>query len=156
MHRISSFVCKITKNSLTLHIKQRKFTHNKLKSKSKLYYPFSIAIAVVIWIVCMIPVPETPLDNVRFIDKWTHFAMYGTLTTAIWVEYILRHRGEVAWGRLLAGGMLAPVLMGGAVELAQAYLTTCRSGEWLDALCNSLGVLLGAGIGRTFLYVRQR
>ena len=37
--------------------------------------------------------------------------------------------------------------MGGLVELAQAYLTTYRSGDWFDALCNCLGVLLGCLIG---------
>jgi VanZ family protein len=33
--------------------------------------------------------------------------------------------------------------MGGMIELAQAYLTTCRSGEWLDLLANSIGVVIG-------------
>jgi VanZ family protein len=33
--------------------------------------------------------------------------------------------------------------MGGMIELAQAYLTTCRSGEWADLLANSIGVVLG-------------
>lgn len=126
-----------------------------MKSDCKYHYPLSIAIAVVIWIVCMIPVPETPLDEICFIDKWTHFAMYGTFSAAIWGEYILHH-DSIAWRRLLTAGMLLPVLMGIAVELAQAYLTTYRSGDWLDALCNSLGVLLGSIIGCIFLAVRKR
>jgi len=36
-----------------------------------------------------------------------------------------------------------PIMQGILVELAQAYLTTCRSGDWFDALCNTLGVLVG-------------
>lgn len=126
-----------------------------MKSVLKFYYPFSLLIALGIWVVCMIPIPETPLDNVRFIDKWTHFVMYGTLTSCIWIEYTLRH-DHVAWQRLLVGGMLLPILMGGIVELAQAYLTTCRSGDWLDALCNSLGVLLGVVIGRIFMSIKRK
>jgi hypothetical protein len=33
------------------------------------------------------------------------------------------------------------------MELAQRYLTTCRSGEWLDVLANSTGVVLATLIG---------
>ncbi len=124
-----------------------------MKSKFVRNYPLTLIVALGIWVVCMIPVPETPLDNVRFIDKWTHFIMYGTLTTVIWVEYVLHHT-TISWRRLLIGGALLPALMGGAVELAQAYLTTCRSGDWLDALCNSFGVLLGVIIGRLYIYIK--
>lgn len=117
-------------------------------------YPLSMTITVAIWIVCMMPIPETPLDDVRFIDKWTHFLMYGALTTVIWTEYALRH-DVMAWCRLLTLGLLLPVVMGCAVELAQAYLTTCRSGEWLDALCNALGTLLGCMVGCAIVYYKK-
>ncbi len=138
-----------------MHIKHLKKHLKQMKSNFVRNYPLAIIVALGIWVVCMIPVPETPLDNVRFIDKWTHFIMYGTLTTVIWVEYVLHHT-TISWRRLLIGGALLPALMGGAVELAQAYLTTCRSGDWLDALCNSFGVLLGVIIGRLFIYTKNR
>lgn len=93
----------------------------------------------------MVPVPETPLNDLSFVDKWTHFVMYGTLTIVIWWEYKRRHK-EINSKRLLVGGVLCPVVMGIIIELAQAYLTTCRSGDWFDALCNTLGVVLGASI----------
>ena len=108
-------------------------------------YPISCLLVAVIWVVCMVPVPETPLNEINLIDKWTHFVMYGVLTVVIWWEYKRRH-DKICWKRLVVGGVLCPVLMGVLVELAQAYLTTCRSGDWFDALCNSMGVVLGAGI----------
>lgn len=37
--------------------------------------------------------------------------------------------------------------MSGLIELAQAYCTTCRSGDWLDFAANTVGVLLGNVIG---------
>lgn len=119
-------------------------------------YPLSSLLILGIWVVCMIPVPETPLDDVSFIDKWTHFIMYGSLTIVIWWEYTGRHKKSkgFSWNHLLLGGMLCPMTMGGLVELAQAYLTTCRSGDWFDALCNALGTLLGCLIGT--LLVRYR
>lgn len=125
-----------------------------MKSIKLSRYPLSIATAVVIWIVCMIPVPETPLADVTLIDKWTHLVMYAALTTVIWTEYIVRHN-TIAWQRVLVFGLLLPILMGCAVELAQAYLTTCRSGDWFDALCNTLGTLIGGAIGCAILYYKK-
>lgn len=110
-------------------------------------YPLSIVIAIAIWVVCMIPIPETPLDNISFMDKWTHFVMYGTLTATIWLEYAKAHKESFSWRRLIVFGVQCPIIMGGLVELAQAYLTTCRSGDIFDAVCNALGVCLGAGVG---------
>ena len=55
-------------------------------------YPLSSLLVVAIWVVCLIPVPETPLNDVCFIDKWTHFVMYGSLTTVIWFEYLWKKR----------------------------------------------------------------
>lgn len=125
-------------------------------------YKLSLLIALVIWVVCLIPVPETPLDNVRFIDKWTHFVMYGTLTFAIWWEYCRSHKrtfnttnattapeaspqhSPFSWFRLSLIGIVLPIIMGCLVEVAQATLTTCRSGDVFDAICNALGVLLAA------------
>lgn len=109
--------------------------------------PLSELLIIAIWIVCMMPVPETPLSDVAFIDKWTHLAMYGTLTLLIHVEYGCRKK-KIKWSRLIVFGIMAPIAMGGLVELAQAYLTNgVRSGDWLDFLANSTGVLLGALTG---------
>lgn len=109
--------------------------------------PLSVLLITIIWVLCMIPIPENPLSGVAFIDKWTHFAMYGTLTLIILLEYGLRKK-RIDWKRLAVYGILAPIVMGGLVELAQAYLTNgVRSGDWLDFVANSTGVLIGCIIG---------
>lgn len=111
-------------------------------------YPVTCLLVVAIWVVCLIPVPETPLSHVSFIDKWTHFVMYGTLTSAIWIEYAYRHDEDTySFVRIFVGGFVLPIIMGGLIELAQAYLTTCRSGEVFDFVCNSMGVVLGMTVG---------
>lgn len=163
-------------------------------------YPLTLLLALAIWVVCLIPVPETPLDEISFIDKWTHFVMYAVLTLVMLCEHRKARRGSRDW----AGGMngnakgtsindkntgvnadaiactsindkntgvnvdaiaaghkksnsssawllLLPISQGCLVELAQTYLTTCRSGDWFDALCNTLGVLIGAGIAHLHL-----
>ena len=174
-------------------------------------YPLTILLALAIWVVCLIPVPETPLNEISFIDKWTHFVMYAVLTLVLLYEHRRASRSSSAKAEgstakadgmngmaddmsakaddmsakadgmgtkadgmgTKADGMgtkaegtaaghkksnsssawllLLPISQGCLVELAQAYLTTCRSGDWFDALCNTLGVLIGAGIRKLII-----
>ena len=107
-------------------------------------YPLSNVIATAIVILSLIPIPEVPqLENISLLDKWVHMVMYGGLCMVIWWEYLRQHR-SIHWHRALVGAVLLPVALGGGLELAQKYLTTCRSGEWLDFLANSVGVVLAA------------
>lgn len=109
--------------------------------------PLSITIALAIWVLCMIPIPETPLGNISMIDKWTHLLMYGTIVSVIMIEYG-RRTEKVNWVHLLIGGLALPILMSGAIELAQAYLTNgVRSGDWRDFAANTAGALIGSIIG---------
>ena len=146
-------------------------------------YPLTILLALAIWVVCLIPVPETPLNEISFIDKWTHFVMYAVLTITLLYEHrrasgrssakaegttakaddmSAKAEGMGTKAEGTAAGnkksnsssawlLLLPISQGCLVELAQAYLTTCRSGDWFDALCNTLGVLIGAGIGKLII-----
>lgn len=110
-------------------------------------YPFSTLCIIVIWILCIIPIPETPLSEVSMIDKWTHLVMYGGLCAMIWTD---RARLRLTSDRrgMVVYALLLPIVMGGVIELVQAYCTGgTRSGEWLDWAADSLGVLIGQPIG---------
>jgi VanZ family protein len=97
-------------------------------------YPLSCILCVAIWVVCLIPIPDIePLHGFNLIDKWTHFVMYGGFSF-VWCY----ERRSLSWHTVVL-----PIVMGGMIELAQNYLTTCRSGEWADLLANSIGVVLG-------------
>jgi VanZ family protein len=91
--------------------------------------------------------PETPFDQVEFIDKWTHLVMYGGTCSVIWWEYLRNHQildGE----KIFFYAWLCPVLMSGLLELLQEYCTFGhRNGDWLDFAANTMGVTLGALIG---------
>lgn len=39
--------------------------------------------------------------------------------------------------------LLSATALGGAMELVQAYLTTCRSGDWIDFEADAVGALIG-------------
>lgn len=120
-------------------------------------YPLTSLLVVVIWVLCLIPTfPETPLDDFSLIDKWTHLVMYGTLVAVIWWEYTRQHTTNNT-RRLFLLAFLAPVAMGGLVELAQAYCTGGRrSGEWFDFAANTIGVVLGTLIGILLAAYRAR
>lgn len=119
-------------------------------------YPISLFLVVAIWIICLIPIPETPLDDVPMIDKWTHFVMYGSLCSVIFAEYAKRHI-QPNIKRLAICGVLLPIIMGGLIELAQAYCTGGnRSGDWMDWIADSIGVMIGTAIGSLVVYLRAK
>ena len=119
-------------------------------------YPFSVICVAMIWTVSLLPFfPETPLDNVAFIDKWVHFLMYGGTCMVIWVEYVMKHK-SLDYEKLFFWAWLVPVIMGGVLELMRAYCTTTRNGDWLDFAANSTGVTLAGIVGLigTIVYYR--
>lgn len=118
-------------------------------------YPLSILCVVLIWILSLMPFfPETPFDQVEFIDKWTHLVMYGGTCSVIWWEYLRNHQildGE----KLFFYAWLCPALMSGLLELLQEYCTFGhRNGDWLDFAANTMGVTLGALIGLLMYQLR--
>lgn len=73
--------------------------------------------------------------------------MYGGFCTIIWYEYIRSHK-TVNTLRITLYDYLCPISMSGLLELAQEYLTTCRSGEWLDLLANATGATFAYILGQ--------
>ena len=113
------------------------YLHNILKK-----YPLSLLLVLVIWVICLVPIPESPLSHVNLIDKWTHIALYFVLSSVIAFESMNGKQKKtgtipVFWIWVM------PVLMGGAIELVQAYCTNgIRSGEWLDFAADTAGATL--------------
>ena len=106
-------------------------------------YPLALLVIVAIVLLSVLPIPDVKVGvKVPLADKWTHMVMYGVLTLVIWFEY---RRSHLQWNKLklVLLAFLAPIAMGGILELVQANLTTCRSGEWLDFVANTIGVCLG-------------
>lgn len=105
-------------------------------------YKYSVLVALAIIILSTIPIPEVkPLEDVPLIDKWVHFVMYASLSIAMWIDQKYAHQplspSFYLWMIVL------PSCLGGILELVQAYLTTCRSGEWLDVIADTIGAVIG-------------
>ena len=109
-------------------------------------YPLSHAVIAIVIVLSLAPIPEVPhLPNISLLDKWVHFVMYGGIGSVIGWEYLRQHH-TVSRKRLAIVVVLLPAILGGLLELAQKYLTTCRSGEWLDFVANCIGALTAAAI----------
>ena len=119
-------------------------------------YPFSSVIIIGIWVLCFMDIPETPLSEVRFIDKWTHSAMYLILGLSISLEY-LRTKKRSSYRTLVLWAGLMPAVMGGLIEILQANCTGGRrSGEWLDFLADATGTVTALVIGILLVRCRAR
>ncbi len=109
-------------------------------------YPLSLLVIAAILFLSLFNSPKTRLDSISFIDKIAHVCMYGGLEVVIWFEY-LRHHTGLNRTRIALLGIVAPIALGGAMELAQALLTENRSGDWMDLIADAVGVMAGAAVG---------
>ena len=109
---------------------------------------------VMIWFLSFCNVPETKMEDVPFVDKWVHVAMYGLTASVIWMEYLIRHKWVDLY-KMLALALAAPIIMSGIIELLQEYCTCGRrSGDWYDLMANALGVALATIVG--FVYAKGK
>ena len=119
-------------------------------------YPLSCLLIAVIWILCFCTPPHVHFGHVKAIDKWTHAVMYLGTCLTIWWEYLRQHK-TTHWSRVLTWAWLAPMAMGGLIELLQAHCTGGRrSGEWLDFAANSVGATVAMIIGMLVARCRAR
>ncbi len=104
---------------------------------------FTLIATIGIVVLSTIPIPEVPeLEGVPLIDKWVHFVMYGGLVCAMWLDFYLR-KNKNATFVFSAVSVLYSTALGGLMEIVQEYMTTCRNGDWIDFLADSVGVLIG-------------
>ncbi|MBO4561241.1 MAG: VanZ family protein [Bacteroidaceae bacterium] len=120
-------------------------------------YPLTLLVISVILFLSLFNPPKTKLDPITNIDKIAHICMYGGLELIIWFEY-LRSHSSLNLKKIILWGVIAPIVLGGLMELAQMYLTSNRSGDWADLAADAIGVLLGAIIGSILLrrWIRYR
>lgn len=107
------------------------------------FYPLTLLSVAVTAVVCLMPISEPPLADVPFMDKWTHFVLFGGIAAVALLELAMNRRLLTHWG------WLAPLLAaayGGLIEVMQAECTTTRSGDWYDFLADVVGVALIAPV----------
>ena len=119
-------------------------------------YPLSCILFAAIWYLSLFfMTPETPLNNIKLIDKWIHFIMYGGTCSVLWIEYIRQHQ-KLDYRKLFIWAWVAPIVMSGIIEVLQEYCTETRNGDWLDLTANAIGVTLGAVFGLILLVTKKK
>ena len=126
-------------------------------------YPISVltTLVVIALSTCPIGTPEVASD-VPLADKWTHMVMYAFLAQIVcWEDWKVikgkklfkpeasqgaERKSENGGWRRYVWIVLGCALLGGGLELVQAYLTTYRSGEWLDFVADTIGAVIGGFI----------
>ena len=92
------------------------------------------------------PAKSFPQTDFRMADKSVHLLMYFCLACIMWWEKC-RSTKKHPTKAFVAYAVIFPSLLGIIMELAQAYLTTYRGGDWADAVANTLGALLALPAG---------
>lgn len=126
-------------------------------------YPLSLLVLAVVLYLSFFTPPETPLSEVRYIDKWTHLCMYGGVTATWLYEYFRQHgltgmrlktvRTETLdWSLCRIFSLYYPIVLGGVIEVLQEYCTNHRrSGDVIDWVADALGSLLAFFIIRKMI-----
>jgi len=110
-------------------------------------YPFSIILFLVITYLSLMTPPKIGIQLFRNWDKVVHFCMYGGLSGVFWIEFLMKHRNKKAnYMYAVIGAIVYPILLGGLLELCQMYFTKYRSGDWMDFLANTSGVIVASFI----------
>lgn len=124
--------------------------HSPYSSKARF---IAILWTLLIFIGCLFPSRQLPHVAVPFIDKWTHFVMFG-LFTFLWLCAKPTYTAVYVVRVLMYG-----IFLGCAIELLQGTLTTLgRSMELLDAIADAVGALLGIALymsGRKLFTAQQ-
>ena len=96
---------------------------------------------LLIFIGCFTPGKDLPKVDVPLIDKWVHFILFGGFT------FLWLCARPVVNLRSLFSLFLIAVALGSFIELMQGWLTFLgRSMEFMDAVADSIGGLLGIGV----------
>ncbi len=118
-----------------------------------------VVVYIAISVLSLYPLKDIPqIVNVPFADKWAHCLMYFGVSCCAWIMVAVsggssrsagsgrRHR--FFWQTFFT--LILPIVFGGVMEILQASINTGRSGDIMDFLANSVGVLLALPVG---LYV---
>jgi hypothetical protein len=106
-------------------------------------YLFTIIIFFIIIYLSLAQPPKIGYLLFKGWDKVVHICMYGGLSGVFWLEFLLKHRKrkkKANYFYAVIGGVLYPILVGGALELCQKYFTRYRGGDWFDFLADTTGV----------------
>lgn len=107
-------------------------------------YAYSLSVAAIIAILLLVPMPED--NSVQLFpnaDKFVHAFLFALLTFVLYWEQV-RQRARVRKPYVYNIITLTlPLLYGAALEVAQQYCTTYRTGSKWDLIADAIGIGMG-------------
>lgn len=104
----------------------------------RLWFLAGVVIAAVIAVLSLLPANRLP--NVNMWDKLEHMLAYVLL--AFWF-------GSVIFRRDFPGLVIALLVFGALIELAQGVMGLGRQADWRDLMANAVGAVLGVALALT-------
>ncbi len=99
--------------------------------------------AVLILILCNLPLPEKEVDGQGFLfkgaDKLAHTGFFYVLTVLLFYGKIKYQHTYYFRSLTIFKILLITIGLGGGIELLQWKIFTYRSAEWWDFACNVIG-----------------
>ena len=106
-------------------------------------YWMSISLCVVILYLCFMDTSSLPKVHISNFDKFVHVVMFLAIPVVVFFENASYFRKKVSTWKIIGYSFIFPVLYGGLIEIGQEYLTTTRTGDWMDFLFDGIGAFLG-------------
>ena len=103
-------------------------------------YPLSLLVVAAILFLSFFKPPQENIIDISNIDKLAHFCMYAGFCSVVWLEYFWSHE-SVSRIRVFLLAVVAPIIFGGVIEVAQGTMTAYRGMDWYDFIFNSIGVV---------------
>lgn len=119
------------------------------KETASFRHSFLYFIPALLWVGLITVLTLTPSHTIPqglqgLNDKIIHAGIYFITCGLIYLGFIRFNFKYPVARKILGGIVLLCIFYGGIIELLQHYLTTSRSGDWLDFLANSAGVIVSA------------
>ena len=103
----------------------------------------SIPLCLVILYLCFMNTEPLPKVGISDFDKFVHFIMFLTVSGVVYFENSGYFRRKISLWKIINFSFFFPVIYSGLIELGQEYLTSTRSGDWMDFWFNVVGAFVG-------------
>lgn len=87
------------------------------------------------------PASFTDINVVNLTDKTAHYLVYVAYGLILIYDYFKFSASSFSLKIFLGVCILTPIVLGGLIEIAQETFFKPRSAEWVDWLCDILGIL---------------
>ena len=117
------------------------------------YNTLSIAWALLILALCLMPGKDLPTIDILNFDKLAHFGIYLLLAIMMYYGWKKQNSFAALHRNTILKILLITSIYGFVVEILQELLTTDRHFDLFDALANAIGAIAGSLMG---IFVKKK